>query len=246
MERNVLLEAARLRLRTRFYANFPSIAKRPTALNPAAVERCKNLDHLEAARQRLHSRFVEKFQVSASLPMTSKVSYRSDQQEPLGSLSSVYLEAARHRTRNRFQKKFRPNFDDFPVSVDMALKDMHSTDWGRQRAIVVTSAEPPFRILQVNKAWEDLCGFTQDQAVGQTFGSLGIQGPFTKHADVLDQHLHRKERVAMHLTNATADGKLFQNYLSVAPLVDSSSKQVTHFIGVLQDDIPTRQVPVAM
>ena len=232
------------------------------------------LEHLEAARQRLRSRLAQKFPLVTTHPSTCSgtmaTEYRSPKQEPDsfvpkdqqhqhdGAVSSPLLEAARHRIHERFQKKFLPDFQDFPTSVDEALESLqrsrrrrrmlvlrvYSSRWSDNNAVVITSATAPYPIVQVNHAWEQLCGYTQAQAVGQTFHSLGIQdGSFTQrhHTDMLAQKLQRRERAALHLTNAAADGHLFQNYLRVAPLVDHrQSNQVTHFIGVLQDDTSSR------
>eukprot|EP00339_Tiarina_fusa_P004497 CAMPEP_0117058608 /NCGR_PEP_ID=MMETSP0472-20121206/40718_1 /TAXON_ID=693140 ORGANISM="Tiarina fusus, Strain LIS" /NCGR_SAMPLE_ID=MMETSP0472 /ASSEMBLY_ACC=CAM_ASM_000603 /LENGTH=112 /DNA_ID=CAMNT_0004776007 /DNA_START=284 /DNA_END=619 /DNA_ORIENTATION=+ len=106
--------------------------------------------------------------------------------------------------------------------------------WGSQHAVVVTSSEHPYNILLVNKKWEDLCGFSQEEAFGKSFGSIGIQSRITDAYKVraLNKRLAQRKHAAVHLTNITKAGEFFDNYVRVAPLLDGMSKDVTHFIGV--------------
>ena len=191
-------------------------------------------DYLEAARLRIRHRFLEQFSiVSVMSPVCGVPGKRLQQPD-----NSGHLEAARLRLRNRFQRKFLPDFTDFPESLETAEAAMKNEQWGASNAVVITMAEPPFQILRVNKCWEALCGYTQREVFWKTFKSLGIQGTFTERAQLwmLTQKLERNERAALHLTNANKDGEIFKNYLRVAPLRDSETNNVTHFIGVLQKE----------
>lgn len=42
------------------------------------------------------------------------------------------------------------------------------------QARIVTEATYPYRVVYVNRAWEDLCGWTADEAIGQ-FGLAFMQ-----------------------------------------------------------------------
>ena len=57
-----------------------------------------------------------------------------------------------------------------PTTLAEAL---HETD----RAVVVTTVDAPHRIIHVNQAWEDLCGYTKEQVLHRTLHL--IQGPET-------------------------------------------------------------------
>lgn len=179
-----------------------------------ALFQATRLVHLEQARQRL---------TVSALPET--VTPPTDSQDN--------RKTARQRIHERFTDNF-PDFKGFPVTVDNLQRVISSTDWGQSNAVVVTSSTAPYPITHVNKAWEGLCGFTEEQVRGKTFRSLGIQGDFTdaNAIQALSRKLSGKERAAVHLTNAAKDGTLFRNYLRVAPLY--SNDEVTHFIGVLQ------------
>jgi PAS domain S-box-containing protein len=212
------------------------------AQNAADVPRSQADTPLEQARLRIRNRFLTKFPTSSTLasgkerkqpPMEASLAAAND----VKSVSS--LEEARHRIRNRFKRKFLPDFVAFPNTIDTAIPAMLHEKWGAKNAAVITSSLPPYRIVCVNSCWEELCGFTSEQATGETFASLGIEdSSFTDRvkSGYLDQKLEKGERAAVHLKNQTKDGKTFTNYLRVTPLIDHSTTKITHFLGVLQDE----------
>eukprot|EP00557_Chaetoceros_sp_GSL56_P004922 CAMPEP_0176492936 /NCGR_PEP_ID=MMETSP0200_2-20121128/9285_1 /TAXON_ID=947934 /ORGANISM="Chaetoceros sp., Strain GSL56" /LENGTH=377 /DNA_ID=CAMNT_0017890573 /DNA_START=251 /DNA_END=1384 /DNA_ORIENTATION=+ len=102
------------------------------------------------------------------------------------------------------------------------------------RAIVITEAEMPFRIVSVNDSWEHLCGFSRKECKGMTLGC--IQGPETNKAAVtaLMAQLLKGEEAGTVLTNYSKAGRKFHNRLRVGPLKNDSGK-ITHFIGVLKE-----------
>lgn len=227
------LEAARQRLQTRFRTKFPRVFHVQQRESPKPkITALMNNDHIEAARLRIRHRFKKRFPTAAVMPTFSSTHTLSDKGQ------KEHLEQARLRLRNRFLRKFLPDFTDFPESLENAEATMKDEQWGASNAVVITMPEPPFQILRVNKCWETLCGYTQREVFGKTFKSLGIQGPFTDPAALrmLHQQLEQNQRTVVHLTNATKDGSVFQNYLRVAPLRDNTTKHVTHFIAVLEDE----------
>jgi len=101
------------------------------------------------------------------------------------------------------------------------------------RAVVVTEASNPFRIVSVNSAWEDLCGFSAAECHGKTLACL--QGPETDHEAInaLMTQLKRGEEAETILTNYAKSGRKFRNHLRVGPLM--SDHKVTHHVGVLTE-----------
>ena len=103
-----------------------------------------------------------------------------------------------------------------------------------QQAIVITRSTAPFPIVHVNKAWEELCGFTLAEVQGETLGML--QQPGLTQRPLVDAMLAKltqhngRESAAHTLRNITKGGKAFDNYLRVAPLEDKGL-----FVGSLQD-----------
>ena len=102
-------------------------------------------------------------------------------------------------------------------------------------ARVVTSATRPFVIEHVNDAWTKLCGFTAEEAVGNTLAML--QGPDTEKGEVakLVAGCEDGHATSALLTNYTKEGDKFQNFLRVFPLTEEGGSKVSHMLGVLQN-----------
>lgn len=106
------------------------------------------------------------------------------------------------------------------------------------RAIVVTEPSSPFRIIAVNRQWEDLCGYTQKESKGETLSHL-IQGPHT-NIDAVRSVVQKALKVggaSAVVANYSKDGREFRNRLQVGPLRDHKGK-ITHFVGVLEEVNP--------
>jgi PAS domain S-box-containing protein len=119
-----------------------------------------------------------------------------------------------------------PYSEPLPRTIQDALRS--------NRAIVITESVKPFRIVNVNKAWEDLCGYAYLEAKDMTLGSL-LRGPETDTlaGNAIFAQLSRGKEAVATLTNYTKDYREFRNRLQVGPLMDGSN--VTHFVGVLQE-----------
>ena len=123
----------------------------------------------------------------------------------------------------------QPAWDNAPLprTLEEALRS-------RDRAVVITETEVPFRIVDVNTAWEGLCGYSFVECQGKTLGSL-LRGPDTDKSAVtaLVSQLLRGEEAGAVLTNYTKEGRMFRNRLRVGPLKDGD--HTTHFVGILQE-----------
>ena len=155
------------------------------------------------------------------------------------------------------QKKSRPHAvhpdkhrirAPLPSKLDDLYHDFcdQSRSLSMARAIAITETHPPFKIVDVNKAWVGLCGYSRNEAIGSTLKLL--QGPKTNmHAanDLVSSLLARKKRddgksgeYETVLTNYRSDGKMFKNHIRVGLLRDDAGK-VVNFVGVfkrLDDD----------
>ena len=104
-----------------------------------------------------------------------------------------------------------------------------------ERAIVITDTKNPYRITEVNTAWEMLCGYKRDECKGRSLGPL-LQGPETDRAAVtaLLTQLFSGEEAGTILTNYAKNGRKFRNVVRVGPVVDEMGKTVS-FVGVLRE-----------
>ena len=113
-------------------------------------------------------------------------------------------------------------------------------------AIVVTEKAAPFRIVSVNAAWEQLCGFTHEESVGKTLSIL--QGPETDRAAIttmLSQML-KGEEVGMELMNYDKSGRKFKNRLKLGSLRSEETNEITHFVGLLKEVEDSHKKKVAI
>eukprot|EP00567_Pseudictyota_dubia_P000854 CAMPEP_0197464952 /NCGR_PEP_ID=MMETSP1175-20131217/64290_1 /TAXON_ID=1003142 /ORGANISM="Triceratium dubium, Strain CCMP147" /LENGTH=413 /DNA_ID=CAMNT_0043000955 /DNA_START=307 /DNA_END=1548 /DNA_ORIENTATION=+ len=118
------------------------------------------------------------------------------------------------------------------------------------RPVVVTESRSPFKIVHVNSAWEDLCGYDRSYASGKTLGSL-LGGPDTDKAAataLVTALLRGEEEAGTVLVNYRGGDQVngtFRNRVRVGPLFGSdddqrsdserSQGQVKHFVGVLRE-----------
>lgn len=157
----------------------------------------------------------------------------SNLQEKLSKLSPTMLlqleQIATSRNqlrRNNTAAAVLTPLDDAPLP--MTLEDAFRNS---KRAIVITEAVKPFRIVDVNDAWTQLCGYSYVEAKEQTLGSL-LKGPDTNElaATGLISQLLQGEQAGTTLVNYTKDKRSFRNRIRVRPLNDGK-----HFVGVLQE-----------
>lgn len=102
-------------------------------------------------------------------------------------------------------------------------------------ALVVTETAAPFRIVTVNPAWEQLCGFTKEESIGKTLGML--QGPETDRAAVtaMIAQMLKGEEAGTEIINYDKSGRKFRNRLSLGSLRSPETSEITHFVGLLKE-----------
>mmetsp|Transcript_15229 Transcript_15229/g.44033 ORF Transcript_15229/g.44033 Transcript_15229/m.44033 type:complete len:305 (+) Transcript_15229:230-1144(+) len=164
--------------------------------------------------------------------------------------TSSYLEAARNRLRQRFQDNFMHEkettdntvsaddiFVHFPLTADQIPETMAS-GWAQDAAIVITEARSPFEILHVNQASVGLCGYTKDEATGQTFTSLGINASGITEHDLTEEMMRSLAvgtKTSVQLTNLKKNGEMFTNHLRIAPVRHANTGEVVKYFGLLED-----------
>eukprot|EP00536_Pseudo-nitzschia_multiseries_P000544 jgi/Psemu1/249655/estExt_Genewise1Plus.C_70014 len=127
-----------------------------------------------------------------------------------------------------------PKEECLPTTIEDALND--------ERPVIITNIESPFLVVDVNGAWEGLCGYHRDEAIGRNIGSL-LQGPETdiETADNAIRSLRENGFSEAVLTNYTKNGRKFKNHLKIGMIPaagnihDSSSSDDSYFVGVLYD-----------
>jgi len=129
-------------------------------------------------------------------------------------------------------KSFMYHIQEDDISLPKTLKEALRPN--EKRSVVITESNFPHRIISVNKAWEDLCGYASSECQGGTLSC--IQGPETNHDDIkiLMSNLIRGEETEIILTNYTKGGRKFRNQLK-AGVLKNEHDIVTNFVGVLTE-----------
>ena len=101
----------------------------------------------------------------------------------------------------------------------------------------VTLTDPDMEdspIVYANKAFEDMCGYEQDEIVGRNCRFLQGTDKNQPELDRLRAAIKKGEPVEVTLRNYRKDGTLFHNRLVVKPLFDDRGN-VVYFLGVQYD-----------
>jgi PAS domain S-box-containing protein len=101
----------------------------------------------------------------------------------------------------------------------------------------VTLTDPDLEdspIVYANKAFEDMCGYPQDEIVGRNCRFLQGTDRSQPELDKLRAAIKKGEPVEVTLKNYKKNGELFHNRLVVKPLMDDKGRLV-YFLGVQYD-----------
>lgn len=182
------------------------------------------------AREDVHLHFWRAHESRREIAALHKVEATVDDINTAGMISphAVYPDKTRSRT-------------PLPSTLqDIQLEFGIHADSSKSRAIAITEPTSPFKIIDVNKAWIDLCGYSRKHAVGSTLKLL--QGPETnvEAANKLAKFLLAEKDETPHsneyetvLTNYRSDGKRFRNHVRVGLVRDEAGK-VVNCVGVFR------------
>ena len=97
--------------------------------------------------------------------------------------------------------------------------------------MVMTIAERPYTIVQVNRRWEDMTGWKAEEVVGKSSCAI-LQGEQTNPRELnkLMYAVRFKHPVSVTLTNHSKGNKrVFRHYINVYPL--STDSKITHYVA---------------
>jgi PAS domain S-box-containing protein len=117
--------------------------------------------------------------------------------------------------------------DSFSVVPNTVQTCQRSFD----RPMVMTLAERPYTIVQVNKLWEDMTGYSAEDVVGKASCRI-LQGQETdkKELEKLMNSIRYKRPASGLLVNYTKGGVHFRNHLTLYPL--STDSKITHYVAL--------------
>jgi PAS domain S-box-containing protein len=116
-------------------------------------------------------------------------------------------------------------------------------------AIVVTTAAAPHRIVHVNRAWEELCGYGRDEVVKDNKTLSILQGP-KSNADLARSTVSKLVRthraVDMYQVNYAKSGREFLNHVTMGPLTLNEDSPDVEFLVAVLEQVEPEQVPLRM
>jgi PAS domain S-box-containing protein len=100
-----------------------------------------------------------------------------------------------------------------------------------EKPVVMTLAEPPYTIIQVNSEWEKMTGYTAEEVVGKANTGI-LQGSSTdrKSVDEMMNEIRFRRPFSTVLMNVKKSGEVFRNFLLLFPL--STDSRITHYIAI--------------
>mmetsp|Transcript_71271 Transcript_71271/g.199877 ORF Transcript_71271/g.199877 Transcript_71271/m.199877 type:complete len:238 (-) Transcript_71271:167-880(-) len=231
MQRSIIRSAAGVNTRSR---TVPFLLRQLSATAPSSIENSNydvegyhRREILDALRTDESFRNTMAYSLSMATPDGSAFSFLTPE---MSSRMEQQLQMSKSQIYGDDKGRISKTLDDRPLprTMEDALRSS-------SRAIVVTENTRPFRVCDVNKAWENLCGFSYVESKGRSLGEL-LKGPETDQLAVtsLLSQLLRGEEATTVLTNYTKDGRKFRNRLHAGPLYNEEG-EISHFVGVLQE-----------
>ena len=125
------------------------------------------------------------------------------------------------------QLKQATGCDSFNVVPNTVQTCQRSFD----KPMVMTLAERPYTIVQVNKLWEDMTGYSAEDVVGKT-SCRTLQGKETdqKELEKLMTSVRYKRPASAYLVNYNKSGERFRNHMTLYPL--STDSKITHYVAL--------------
>jgi len=99
---------------------------------------------------------------------------------------------------------------------------------------------PDMPLIYVNPAFEQVTGYSREEAIGYNCRFLQGAGTDPKAAETIRSAISEQRGCVVEILNYRKDGTPFWNRLTIRPVYDSSGL-LTHFIGV-QSDVTERRV----
>ncbi len=100
--------------------------------------------------------------------------------------------------------------------------------------VIITSAQDNHPIIYVNKGFEQITGYSQEEIIGKNCRFLQRDDIYQERIEIFREAIRNQESKKVILRNYRKNGELFWNEVYISPVYDQQGC-VTHFIGIQND-----------
>jgi diguanylate cyclase (GGDEF)-like protein/PAS domain S-box-containing protein len=146
----------------------------------------------------------------------------------------------------------KTNLSRLPTAVRRALRDAderikrleteealrlrdRAVEASANPVVIVSATDPSMPLVYVNRAFEQVTGYTRAEVVGGNCRFLQGEDHDQPELDKIRRAITEQCDGQAVLRNYRKDGSLFWNKLYITPVRDPRSNRVTHFVGVQYD-----------
>ncbi|MFW6321771.1 MAG: PAS domain-containing protein [Halohasta sp.] len=107
--------------------------------------------------------------------------------------------------------------------------------------ITIADANDPERpLVYANRGFETVTGYTMGDIHGRNCRFLQGEGTDAETVEEIRRAIDAEESIRTEILNYRANGTPFWNELTIAPVMDPESREVTHYVGI-QKDVTARK-----
>ena len=106
--------------------------------------------------------------------------------------------------------------------------------------VIVDRSQPGNPVILVNRAFERITGYSASEIIGRNCKMLQRDDWQQEGVERLREALHEHKACTVTLRNYRKNGEMFWNELTVSPVRDPETGEVTHYVGI-QNDVTARR-----
>ena len=142
---------------------------------------------------------------------------------------SLYLLYRLKRDQQKIQN-LSMHLEDRENELDLFKTIVNNVDVGA----TITNPYDGNKVIFVNDKFEKLTGYSKDEAIGKNLKFLQNDDKDQEEIEILIESLKEHLPCVIQLRNYRKDGSMFDNLLSVTPILDNKG-ELRCYIGIMQD-----------
>jgi len=128
--------------------------------------------------------------------------------------------------------------ESLPLAEQLNLKD-RALSSSSEGITIADATKPDYPLIYVNKGFEELTGYSSEEACGTNCKFLQGEDTDNKAVETIRIAIRERRPCVVEILNYRKNGEKFWNRLSITPIFDNAGI-VTHFVGI-QSDVTARR-----